>query len=65
MTDLERFHSIDGIRQLCADQWCRYELGDIFSHENLAWVFEKARLQIEREAALPLSVRARVDHGSL
>jgi hypothetical protein len=51
MDDLERFERIDEVRRLCRDQLCRYELTDVFSHENLAWVFRMARrhlVQVEK-----------------
>jgi hypothetical protein len=51
LTDLERFHMVDEIRRVCDAQGIRYEFDGAWTRENLAWIFEKAMLQIKREAA--------------
>lgn len=62
MTDLERFHLMDEVRRICDQQGIGYS-GDSWTRENVAWIFEKARLQITSEATcsglpeLALSVR--------
>jgi hypothetical protein len=49
VTDIERFREIDLVRRACDAQEIRYEFDGKFTREGLAWVFEKARLQIEHE----------------
>jgi hypothetical protein len=58
MTDLELFDRIDAIRRVCDEQCINYEFDGAFTRENIAWVFEKARLQIERENSIPKSAVA-------
>jgi hypothetical protein len=50
MTDLERFNMVDEIRRVCDAQCISYELDGAWTRENVAWIFEKALLQIKREA---------------
>jgi hypothetical protein len=49
MTDLERFNLIDEVRRACDEQQVAYEFDGAFTRENIAWIFEKARLQIVSE----------------
>lgn len=53
MTDLERFHLMDEVRRVCDQQGTAYS-GDSWTRENVAWIFEKARLQITSEASAAL-----------
>jgi hypothetical protein len=50
MTDLERFHMVDEIRRVCDAQGVNYQFDGAWTRENLAWIFEKAMLQIKRES---------------
>jgi hypothetical protein len=56
MTDIDRFRLIDEVRCACDAQGCSYEQDGAFTREGLAWIFEKARQQIEREARLATRV---------
>jgi hypothetical protein len=49
MTDLERFDLVDDVRRACDQQGIGYEFDGYFTRANLAWIFEKARLQIVSE----------------
>jgi len=49
MTDLERFNLIDEVRRACDALEVPYEFDGRFTREDIAWIFEKAWLQITRE----------------
>jgi hypothetical protein len=58
MTDLERFQAIDDVRRVCDQQGIEYQFDGAFSRENLAWIFEQARLHIisqDEPIVVPLS----------
>lgn len=50
-SDVERFHMVDDVRRACDAHLTAYEFDGAFTRENLAWIFEKARLQIVFETS--------------
>ena len=58
VSDLERFQAIDEVRRICDQLGTEYQFDGAFSRENLAWIFEKARLHIisqDEPIVVPLS----------